>query len=305
MQYGLETVDRQPMYRRYRQPGSRRAGYRPRDGRRNSRRNSRGIGIQERTFPPNYRRAPTGLDGMPRTLLSVGGAALAWYGLRQRGARRWPLTLIGAGLLYQGMTGQNMFDQVPMIERVPVAKHLTSTPAQLRIRKTLTVNRPVEDLYNYWHQFENLPTFMRHVKSVETLGNGRSRWVVNVLRDMELEWDAQITVDRPNEMIAWETVSNGPVQTSVQTRGYVKFIPTPRGTEVSVSIEYDPPGALLGRLAGGAVKFIAAQQVKEDIHNFKRLMEAGRLATTRGQSAARAEAWHHFEQRQFEQRQES
>jgi uncharacterized membrane protein len=253
----------------------------------------RGNGIQEHTYPPNYRREPTGIDGSARLVLGASGAALVWYGLRQESALRWPLALFGAGLLYQGVSGNNMFDQMPMIERVPVAKHLTSVPAQLRIRKTLTVNRPAEDLYTYWHRLENLPTFMHHVKSVQNLGEGRSHWVVNVLRDTELEWDAQITVDRPNEMIAWETLP----EARVQNRGYVKFIPTPHGTEVSVSIEYDPPGSVIGRLAGGAVKFIAAEQVKEDILNLKRLMETGRIPTTEGQPAARPEAWHQHELR--------
>ena len=63
-----------------------------------------------------------------------------------------------------------------------------------------------------------------------------------------------------------------------------------RGTEVSVSIEYDPPTAA-GRLAGRAVKFIAEGQVKEDIRNFKRLMETGEIPTTLGQPAARKESW--------------
>jgi uncharacterized membrane protein len=118
---------------------------------------------------------------------------------------------------------------------------------------------------------------------VQELGNGQSHWVVNVIRDIELEWDARITLDKPNEMIAWETLPDE----TLQNRGYVKFIPTSRGTEVSVSMEYDPPGAAAGALAGRAVKFIAEQQVKEEIRNFKRLMETGELPTTKGQPSGR------------------
>jgi uncharacterized membrane protein len=124
---------------------------------------------------------------------------------------------------------------------------------------------------------------MSHVKSVQELGNGQSHWVVNVIRDIELEWDARITLDKPNEMIAWETLPDE----TLQNRGYVKFIPTSRGTEVSVSMEYDPPGAAAGALTGRAVKFIAEQQVKEEIRNFKRLMETGELPTTKGQPSGR------------------
>src|SRR5690606_41716145 len=111
--------------------------------------------------------------------------------------------------------------------------------------------------------------------------------ILNVLDNMEMEWEAQITVDRPNEMIAWETMPDA----DLQHKGYVKFIPTARGTEVSVSMDYDPPGTMLEKLMGGAVRFIAAQQIKEEIRNFKRIMEAGEIPTTKGQPAARREAW--------------
>jgi uncharacterized membrane protein len=250
-------------------------------------------GLQEHTFPPNRRMEPEGMDDIQRWVAGVGGAAILWYGLRQRGMSRWPLAALGAGLLYQGIAGDNLLDRIPVAQDIPVVRQMTSAPTQLRIRKSLTVNRPADELYAYWHNLENLPTFMKHVKSVQDLGGGRSHWVVNVLTDMELEWDARITEDRPGEMIAWETLP----EAQVQNRGYVKFIPTARGTEVSVSIEYDPPGAMLGRFAGGAVKFIAEQQIKEEIRNFKRLMETGEIPTTDGQPAARPEAWHQLEQR--------
>ena len=243
-------------------------------------------GLQEHTFPPNRRMEPAGMDDLERWVSGVGGAALLWYGARQRGISRWSLALAGAGLVYQGISGDNLLDRIPMAQDIPVVKQLTSAPTQLRIRKSLTVNRPANELYEYWRNLENLPNFMTHVKSVKDLGEGRSHWKVEVLDKIQLEWDARITQDRPNEMIAWETEPDA----DIQNRGYVKFIPTSRGgTEVSVSLEYDPPGAIMGRFAGGAVKFIAEQEIKEQIRDFKRLMELGELATTEGQPSGRVE----------------
>lgn len=250
------------------------------------------LGLQEHTFPPNRRMEPQGLDDIQRWVVGAGGAAVLFYGLRQEGVGRWPLALLGGALLYQGISGQNLFDHVPGVERMPVMQQLTSAPTDLRIRKTLTINRPAAELYSYWRNLENLPTFMQHVQSVKEVDGKRSHWVVRVIPNMELEWDAEITVDRPDEMIGWETVP----EAMLQNRGYVKFIPTERGTEVSVSIEYDPPGAALGRFAGGSLKFIAEQQIKEEVRNFKRLMETGELPTTEGQPAARREAWRQNEE---------
>jgi uncharacterized membrane protein len=237
------------------------------------------------------------MDDLQRWVSGVGGAAILFYGLRQHGFSRWPLTALAAGLIYQGVSGNNLLDHIPVANEVPVVKQLTSQePTLLRVRKSLTINRPAADLYNYWRKLENLPTFMPHVKSVQDLGNGQSHWVVNVLRDIELEWDARITVDRPNEMIAWETLP----EAELQNRGYVKFIPIRRGTEVSVSLEYDPPASMGGKFVGRAIRFIAEQQVKEEIRNFKRLMESGELPTTEGQPSGRRKEWQEWQQQEIE-----
>jgi uncharacterized membrane protein len=243
--------------------------------------------VQEHTYPPNYREPSSGMEELERWVSGLGGAAILYYGLRQNNLGRWPLAALGATLLYQGVSGNSLLDYVPVVNQMPVVSRMTShEPTMLRVRKSLTVNRPAAELYAYWRKLENLPNFMNHVKTVRDLDNGQSHWVVNVIRDIELEWDARITVDRPDEMIAWETLP----EATLQNRGYVKFIPTSRGTEVSVSMEYDPPGAVVGELAGRAVKFIAEQQIKEEIRNFKRLMETGELPTTEGQPSGRNES---------------
>ncbi|MCC6457565.1 MAG: SRPBCC family protein [Caldilineaceae bacterium] len=244
-------------------------------------------GLQEHTYPPNRQIQSEGMDDLQRWVAGIGGAALLWYGLRQHSAARWPLAALGAGLVYQGASGNNLLDYVPVANEIPIVNQLTSNePTQLRIRKSMTVNRPASELYNYWRNLENLPNFMTHVKSVQKLDEKRSHWVVNVVQGIEMEWDAEITEDRPNEMIAWQTLPDA----TLQNRGYVKFIPVSRGTEVSVSIEYDPPGAAIGQMAGRMVKFIAEQQIKKEIHNFKRIMETGEVITTEGQPSGRQDA---------------
>jgi uncharacterized membrane protein len=100
-------------------------------------------------------------------------------------------------------------------------------------------------------------------------------------------------------MIAWESLPGA----RIENRGNVKFISAPggRGTEVHVSLEYLPPGAAVGRMAAGALNFVAEHQIKEDIRNFKNIMEAGELPTTDGQPAARGDAWHEFTQQEAAQ----
>ena len=48
---------------------------------------------------------------------------------------------------------------------------------------------------NFWRNFQNLPRFMRHLESVEDLGDGRSHWVAKGPAGMAVEWDATIVAD--------------------------------------------------------------------------------------------------------------
>jgi uncharacterized membrane protein len=50
-------------------------------------------------------------------------------------------------------------------------------------------------------------------------------------------------------------------------------------------MELCPPGSGLGRVVGKALSPGTAQQVREDLRRFKRLMESGEVPTTAGQPA--------------------
>jgi len=56
--------------------------------------------------------------------------------------------------------------------------------------------------------------------------------------------DAEITEDRPNELIAWRSLEGS----DVNNQGVVRFERAPgnRGTIVRVEIEYNPLGGIIG-----------------------------------------------------------
>jgi uncharacterized membrane protein len=155
----------------------------------------------------------------------------------------------------------------------------------IKVEKTVTINRSAEDLYNFWHNFENLPTFMKHLQSVQVIDSTRSHWVANAPAGQTVEWDADVIGDIPNQMIAWASADNADVDNS----GFVRFQPAPagRGTEVKVVMEYAPPGgavtATIAKLFGEEPE----QQIGDELRRFKQLMEAGEIATTEGQSTCR------------------
>lgn len=76
------------------------------------------------------------------------------------------------------------------------------------VRKSVTVLVPRADVYAFWRDFENLPRFMTHLKSVTALSDSRSHWVMNGPAGTDVEWDAELVADRPAELVSWRTVSD-------------------------------------------------------------------------------------------------
>jgi uncharacterized membrane protein len=236
------------------------------------------VGVKEHTYPPNLRR-DADLAQPERIASTVAGGLLLAYGLRNPTPVNLLLGVLGAGLLYQGAGGRNV------VESVRTGQPLIAEPQGVRIKKSVTINRTPETVYAFWRNLENLARYMPNVRSVQRHGGGRSHWVVKGPRGTALKWDAQITVDRPNQMIAWQTLPGG----SIDHRGYVKFVPAPggRGTEVHVALEYQPPLGEMGKLLGSLLSAAAEQQIQEQMRNFKNILEAGEIPTIRGQSSGR------------------
>ena len=201
----------------------------------------------------------------------IGGGALVLMGLKERSLRGALMAVAGGGLVYQGVTQQSTVEQ---------AQEALGINQSIKVEKTVTINKSPEELYNFWHDFENLPTFMKHLKSV-TVSDERSHWVANAPLNTSIEWDAQTIKDEPNRLIAWASVEDADIENS----GFVRFRPATggRGTEVKVVLEYSPPGGVLTQAIAKLLGESPQQQIGDELNRFKQLMEAGEIATTEGQ----------------------
>lgn len=157
------------------------------------------------------------------------------------------------------------------VERSP-AKHA------IKVTQTVTINAPIEDLYRFWRNFENLPRFMRHLRSVQVLDKHRSHWEVVGPAGTTFAWDAQIINDVENQLIAWQTIEPADVYNS----GSVHFYPISleRGVKVQVVLRYRPPAGALGVAFAKMFHEEPSQQIEEDLRRFKMLIETGKILTT-------------------------
>ena len=221
-----------------------------------------------------------------RILSLAGGSALALIGLRRHTNFGALLAIAGGSIIHRGATGhcgvyarmgKNTLTELP--EPADFFEH------GVHVEQTVSIQKSAAELYNFWRHFENLPRFMNHLKSVKTLDEKKSHWVAKAPGGMQVEWDAEIINDEVNKLIAWKSLEKA----DVHSTGSVRFMPGPegRGTEVHVTLEYLPPAGQVGRWIAKLFGEEPEQQVREDLRRFKQFMEAGEIATTDGQPAAR------------------
>lgn len=162
-----------------------------------------------------------------------------------------------------------------------VADRESDTRAQLggrggiHVEEAVTVNRPVADVFRFWRNFENLPTFMRHLRLVSQREAGISHWVARGPAGLNVEWDARIINEIDDKLIAWQSLEGS----TISTAGSVNFRETSGGTEVRVNLQYNPPAGKLGAAFAWLLREEPSIQIREDLRRFKQLFETGKIPT--------------------------
>ena len=137
------------------------------------------------------------------------------------------------------------------------------------ITGSIEVEAPVAQVYEYWRNLENLPSFMKNIEEVRSTGPDTTHWVVKGPLGYRAEFDARTTQDEQNSAIGWNTVDG-----DVQTSGQVRFQEiTPTRTKLEVQMKFaDPPGGKAGeavsRLTSGPKAIM-----EQDLRNFRDIME--------------------------------
>jgi uncharacterized membrane protein len=227
----------------------------------------------------NLRRAADDEDGInvgrtERLVSGLAAAAVAILGLRRKRLR--PVLLPIAGSLFsRAVTGRCAVNRA--LGRNSARKDRAGPVASVRrgegikVERTVVVNRPVEEVYEFWRNFENLPRFMDHLESVTVLDENLSHWVAKAPAGMRVEWDATIHNEIENELIGWRSLPGA----DVNNAGSVHFTPAGEGrTEVRVVLSYEPPAGRLGAVVAKLLGEEPSKQVDDDLRRFKQVMEA-------------------------------
>jgi uncharacterized membrane protein len=159
------------------------------------------------------------------------------------------------------------------------AKQLSNGGSQgIHAKASCIVNRSPDEVYRFWRNFENLPRFMKHLESVQEMGDGRSHWVAKGPAGTTVEWDATLIADVPGEVITWRSLENS----DVDNAGAVRFEAAPgnRGTIVKVNLQYNPLAGVVGATIAKLFGEEPEQQLEDDLRRFKQVMEVGEVVVS-------------------------
>ena len=214
----------------------------------------------------NLRNDHINVNTPERVVSVIGGAVLLFAGIKS--VFKSPLTgflglATGGTLLSRGISGH--------CPRYKATGADSTKPEVINIKQHFTVNKPREEVYQFWRKLENLPLFMRHIESVEEKDPIHSHWKARFSKNTPpITWNAEIVKEIENHFIGWHSVKGS----ALDHGGKVEFNDAPGGgTDLEVVFSYQSPIGGIG--TGLARQFTPALEeiIREDILYFKHFIE--------------------------------
>lgn len=156
------------------------------------------------------------------------------------------------------------------------------------VGRSVTINRPVAEVWSYYRDLSNAPRYMDGVDRVEENG-GQAHWVAHGTGGRRVEWDAEITEDVPEHVLAWKSIDTAHANAGRATFQAVAG----RGTVVTLTLSYDPPGGKIGQIVAKLFQTDPAIQARRNLRRLKQLLETGEIATAARNKALDAEGKTH------------
>ena len=153
-------------------------------------------------------------------------------------------------------------------------------------RYSVTVFRKTpQDVYSFWRDFKNLPSFMKDLEDIKVYDEKSSLWKIKLKNGITAEWTAEIVKDVPGEQISWKSTADS----EVQTEGTVWFMPSTNGmgTVVGMNMNYQVRGGKLGGLVAALSGESPNMLSHINLKRLKALLETGEVPTIEGQSSGR------------------
>jgi uncharacterized membrane protein len=186
------------------------------------------------------------------------GAGMAAYGYLRGGLKGMIYAVLGGALFARATTNQEL------------AK--LGGGQGILIEKTIHIAAPVEQVFAYWRNLENMPQWMSHVREVRYQGGDRYHWVVDGPAGAPVEWDSELLNVVENREMTWRSVEGS----QVDNTGRVRFEPDNEGSRIIVQLRYMPPGGVIGHVVAKAFGVDPKSHMDDDLNRMKSTIERGK-----------------------------
>lgn len=207
-------------------------------------------------------RHATRLNWSPwqKLVATVGGTAIAAYGWRRRDKLGFCLSLLGAGLATQGLMKRNVHSLLALSGDCP----------GFELERTVRINAPVSDIYDFWCNPENYPKVFSHIAAIERQGENLYRWTITGPAGIPMHWEGMITRTVPNTIVEWKSLPGS----AVGNFGVARFDPNyDASTRVHIRMFYRPPAGILGRFLAELFGADPKKVLDQDLGRLKRIFE--------------------------------
>jgi uncharacterized membrane protein len=185
------------------------------------------------------------------------GSAVAMIGYFRGGLRGMGLCALGGALIARSTANEDIRTLVK--------------GRGIQVEKTISIGKPVEEVFAYWRNLENFPLWMSHVQEVRYIGGDRFHWVVDGPAGKPVEWDSELLNVAENREMTWRSVEGS----EVENTGRIRFESQGDTTRVHVQMKYVPPGGVLGHVVAKAFGVDPASEMDDDLNRLKSLIETG------------------------------
>ena len=211
---------------------------------------------------------------------------------------------LGGWLVYRGVTGKSMLtDRLKGLQehaqhmgmrgtrgargmRMPEAgMEAEGTPHE--VSRTVTITRPASEVYAFWRDVEGVAPHLANVQSARAMDHGRSLWTLRMPgpRSSTMEWQAELTQERENELLRWGSVPGTSPEMTVSVE--LAEAAGDKGTETTMAFAYPPSLKISGTPAGALMHRMLSQQIDRDLRRIKSVLEAGEAPTVASQPTGR------------------
>ena len=219
------------------------------------------ITIARHTSKPS--KIKSNVSTLERILMITTGAYLL-YNWVSNDKKNLGVMSTGGAMLLRGISGY-----CPMYDAIDHLKDAKASNVNIQISSL--INKPVSEVYAFWHDFENLPKFMTHLESVETIDSTTTKWTAKGPAGIgKLTWNAEIVKDEYERFIGWNSLHDS----TIKNAGKVVFTPIGETTQIDVTLSYHAPLGIAGESAARLLNPYFKKWVENDIGNFKSYIES-------------------------------